>query len=477
MGHYIPGDLSAASERDAIGTKVIRGVFEELLHFSLAEFVEGTVGNLLGISRGAFLIAMFVGLLGVLWSMIPNLPLFAFAWIVGTAPLWILPASVAGGWKAWSWYVQSYFISNKKGILLEVKMPRELVKSPRAMETVLSNLWIDQGETTFFHRKWKGQVRPIFSLEIASFGGQVHFYIWVWETHKKIMEASVYAQYPEVELVEVEDYATKFIYDPKKIDCYAQDYRYEPRNDAYPIKTYIEFELEKDPKEEYKIDPLAEILEFMGNIHPEEQVWVQIVFTVNKDVRKKPGGKWFETQDRYIGLVQDETVAIRKEAVGNVIGPENEWKRSVRVQYYRQTEQIRALERNMSKHPFNVGVRGVYIAEKEVFSSQHIFAVKWLMRPFGNPQFMNQLRPRRWHTPFDYPHQDLWDMRWDLHSRRFFDCYRRRAHFYSPYVLPHNMMSTEVIATLWHPPASAIKTPGIERIPAKKASPPPNLPT
>ena len=94
----------------------------------------------------------------------------------------------------------------------------------------------------------------------------------------------------------------------------------------------------------------------------------------------------------------------------------------------------------------------------------------------GNKVEWNQMRPRRWHTPFDYPYQDLWDLRWNLHARRFFDCYRRRAHFYSPYILPDNVMSTEVLATFWHPLSSAIASPGVERIPSKKAEPPSNLP-
>src|SRR3989338_1445427 len=472
MAHTVPG----FGTDDDISTAPILSVMEEVLTLDLQKFVEGTVGNLLGISRGVLLMMVFIGLLGVLWQEIPNLPLFALAWILGTAPLWILPAAIAGGWKAWVWYVQSYFIASKKPVLLEVKVPRELVKSPRAMEAVLSNLWIDQGETTFFHRKWKGQVRPIFSLEIASFGGSVHFYIWTWESHLKILEASVYAQYPEVELVEVEDYATKYDYDPKLTDVYAQDYRLEPRNDAYPIKTYIEFELEKDPKEEYKVDPMAEVVEFMGNIWPDEQVWFQVVFTVCKDKRRKKSGRWFETEERYVGLLNDEAIKIRKDAVGNVDKEEDQRKRYIRIQFYRQTEQIKAIERNLGKHPFNVGVRGVYIAAPKRFNAAHLFGVKWMMRPYGNPQYLNQLRPRRWHTPFDYPWQDLWDLRWDLHSRRFFDCYRRRSHFYSPHVLPYNMMSTEAIATLWHPPSTTIKTPGIERVPAKKAEPPPNLP-
>jgi hypothetical protein len=344
------------------------------------------------------------------------------------------------------------------------------------MENALSQLWNDSGETTFMNRIWQGQVRQIYSLEFASFGGELHFYIWCWANWRQQTEATLYAYYPEIELIEVEDYASKFHYDPKKHTCFPTDWRFEPRNDAYPIKTYIDFELDKDPKEEYKIDPMAEVLEHLTNIRPTEQAWIQIVFTLNKDVRHKPGGRYWETQGRYEALLSEEVQNIRREATGNLENKDEEWKRFARIQMYRYTEVIKAIDRNMGKHPFNVGVRGVYIGPPETFASSRYYSIRWIWRPFGNPQYQNQLRPRRWANPFDYPWQDLFDLRWQLMTRRFFDAYRRRSYFYSPWIMPHNMMSTEIIASLWHPPTTAIATPGLERIPAKKAEPPPNLP-
>jgi hypothetical protein len=143
---------------------------------------------------------------------------------------------------------------------------------------------------------------------------------------------------------------------------------------------------------------------------------------------------------------------------------------------HRINEIIRLIERNMGKHPFRVGMRGVYISNEENFGPQGWNNMRWIWNPMGSPGYLNQMRPRRWHTPFDYPYQDLWDMRWHLHAERFFDCYRRRAHFYPPYTLPSNTMSTEVLATFWHPISTSIAAPGVQRIPARKAEPPPNLP-
>ena len=36
--------------------------------------------------------------------------------------------------------------------------------------------------------------------------------------------------------------------------------------DAYPIKTYIDFGLDKDPKEEFKVDPISPVIELFGSI-------------------------------------------------------------------------------------------------------------------------------------------------------------------------------------------------------------------
>jgi len=86
----------------------------------------------------------------------------------------------------------------------------------------------------------------------------------------------------------------------------------------------------------------------------------------------------------------------------------------------------------MGKLPFNVGARGVYIAPPEDFHASKYTGIRWLWRPIANPQWGNQMRPRRWSNAFDYPWQDLWDMRWNSQSRRFFDVFRRRSHFYTP---------------------------------------------
>src|SRR5690606_2608572 len=44
-----------------------------------------------------------------------------------------------------------------------------------------------------------------------------------------------------------------------------------------PIKTYIDYGLDKMPKEEEKVDPITPMLEVMGSIAPHERLFVQII--------------------------------------------------------------------------------------------------------------------------------------------------------------------------------------------------------
>ncbi len=459
------------------------------LIFSLDDQVD-YVGDW-GVSRALYLSTLFIGLYLILGHMIPNLPSFTFRWMVGTAPLWLPVALWQISWNAWIWYVQALFLSGRNPVLLEMKVPREISKSPRAMEIAITGLSISSGETTFIHRGWKGQVRTYFSMELASFGGDIHFYFWCWKNYRSAVETSLYAQYPEIELIEVEDYASKFQYDPAIHSTFCTDFRREThayhelktgtRNvDAYPIRTYIDWELDKDPKEEYRVEPLAQVIEYLGSIKPNEQVWVQIVL-------RKAGnydGTLFpkNMEEEWEAACREEVNRVRFSASSRPHDPHGHGDPGTdddRAQFPHPTEsqkeQLIAMERNFGKHPFEVGIRGVYISTGGLHGPTYS-GLRYMWRPFNNPQYRSALKPKRWTNNFDYPWQDINGVRDQLVTRRFLDAYRRRSFFTSPWKTPTFVMTNEELASIWHPPSSTIQTPGLERIPASKASAPSNLP-
>ena len=435
-----------------------------------------------GFSRALFLSILYVGLLSVLSLQIPPIVLFAFGWIIGTSPIWLPIAMIIGYYHIWVWYARSLYIFNTETVLLEMKIPREISKSPRAMETAIGQLWSFVGTTTFVQRIWLGQVQPWYSFELVSIGGEVHFYIWLWKMHQQNVEAAFYAQYPEIELHEVEDYSKKFVYDPATQTCHAMLWRLEPHNpkeryvDAYPIKTYIDLELDKDPKEEFKVDPLANVVEFMSNIKPTQQIWMQIILTGATQI-----GVLVRRDHDWKRKVEEEVQKVRRLAAifpttSSTQLTEDE-KRFVRPRpTWTQEHQLETMQRNLGKWPFEVSMRGILISN-HADTGRVYWNLRWIWRAYANPQYMTQLRPRGWHTIMtDYPWQDYADIRWEIITYRFIDAYRRRSAFYSPWQAPTNVMTSEVLASIFHPPSSGAKAPGVRRIPATKAAPPADLP-
>src|SRR6185312_9358786 len=296
---------------------------------------------------------------------IPHLSLFAIEWMIGTAPIWVPIGLLIGGWRIWVWYVQSLFLAGRKPVLLEMKIPREITKSPRAMEIALTNLWLSSGETTFLDRAWKGQVRPYWALEMASFGGDLHFYIWCWSNMRHFAEQAIYGQYPEIELYEVEDYAAKFQLDPKKHWMFGTDWRKEPHQkggkyghgdfsgtDAYPLKTYIDYELDKDPKEEFKVDPLATILEFMGSLQPQEQIWVSLVFRRCGKYgilsSKERDNEWREKVKLEVDKLRVQAAVVKPDIVEQVLGHTGENVRPPQIRpSWIQNQMMQSMERNL----------------------------------------------------------------------------------------------------------------------------------
>jgi len=452
-----------------------------------------------GVSRALFLGVLFAGYFTLLSYFIPNLSLFTFGWLVGTAPIWLPVALVVGAWRMWVTYTQSLYLSQRKTMLLELRFPREITKSPRAMELALANLSLGSGETTFIHRAWKGQVRPHFSLELVSFGGQVHFYIWTWSVYKDLIESSFYAQYPDVEIIEVEDYASAFQFDPNTHTAWGMEWRLSTymhgfaesglkdfRINAYQPRSYVDYELDKDPKEEFKIDPLAYVLEYMSNIRQDEQLWVQIIMRkAGKQgvlgILKRPDfeSMWKETVEEEVQRLRAQAAIIPSSVLEEVYreaGDEGNTARPPQPRpSWRQQRMMESMERHLAKTPFEVGVRGIYWTRGDLRGP--IYAgLRALWRPYGNPNYGSQLAPLGWHNDFDYPWQDVHGIRWTQQVRRVFDAYRRRSYFAPPWRMPANILTNETLASLWHPPSRSITAPGVARTPATKAEAPVNLP-
>jgi hypothetical protein len=386
-------------------------------------------------------------------------------------------------WPLWLRYIRSKFSYSLKYTLLELRLPKDVFKSPLAMEVVFQAIH-NTANGSAFGQYWKGEYRPFYSFEIASVEGQVKFYIWTEDRRKTGVMSALYSQYPGIEISEANDYAHDVNFDPKTMKVWGADFKFTRdagKGEHYPIKTYVDYGLLKDPKEEFKVDPLVPVLEFLGSIGPNQQIWFQFIVQAHIKNDRKPGHLWKKTdlwKDQSIKLIN--TLLMRDEKT-KVAGMKDEATGFTKLPSISKGEQeiVEAIERRMQKQPFDVGLRAIYVGQKEVFSAPAgIGGIVASFKHFTS-EHMNGIKQDgdTWLAKFGgVPWEDFQDRRRNYASKTIFEAYRRRSFFYPPYQGTPMVMNTEELATLFHLPGAVAGTPTLTRVPSKKAEAPTNLP-
>ena len=364
-------------------------------------------------------------------------------------------------------YKRNKFIFGQTPVLLEVKLSKMLPKSPLAMELFLTSLYQTKGESTWISRYIHGKVRPWFSLEIASFGGEIHFYIRCWKFWKSFVTSSLYAQFPDVEVTETEDYTSETHFDESKIDLWGSNYVLT-KPDHYPILSYTHYGLEKDPDEELKIDPMTPLLEYLGSLKDGEQVWLQILIRAHKSEKKHPD-KMFKKVD-WTHAANEEIKKLKEKGKTDLGGISIEGSALSRG----DKEIIDAIQKNISKTAFDTIIRGIYLAPLDRFNDFNTAGLNGSFKQY-NSGHLNKFDNSH-ETEFKWPWQNITGKRL-LHAKHhMLEAYQLRAGFHTPNKAHLFVMNTESLATIYHFPGEAAKTPSIRRIEAKKAEAPQNLP-
>jgi len=463
------------------------------------------------------------------WKLITAAIVVFLLWQYNLLPGFIKFALALGGtfllgriaWKLWVHYIRQDFISGIDYVLLEIVPPREVLRNPRAMELFISNAlyhWSYKGGKEEY---WQGAVWFWFSLEIASIDGQVHFYIRTPTRIRGLIETQMYAQYPQAQVKEVPDYtlAVDKISPESAWMGWGCEFALK-KHEAYPIKTYVDFGLDKDPKEELKIDPLSPLIELFASIKKGEQMWTQIVITPDKKEYKTKGifGKGEGTND-WVKAAQDE--------LAKLLGPYSSYKdveegpggvslkRSrieVRVPDFLKRA-VDGMSKKTSKLAFETGIRTMYIAKKEDWDLSSRRNIRLIYRQFDSPDVNGLIRINS--SQADALNSSILSLSPEqvmVLANRMLHEYRERAFYHlplrhhlfaihtfeelfpkpiihpiammfiKPFFLPYVhhktfMLNVEELATLWHFPGQILKVPTLERIESKEASPPPNLPT
>lgn len=374
---------------------------------------------------------------------------------------------------------------------LEMRIPREILKSPRSMDQLFQAIAALRNVEGDFGEKYiDGEITKWFALEMVSFGGEIHFYIRCMKGYRRMVEAAFFAYYPDVEIEEVPDYTHTLPHNiadmqATNLDLWGTEMVLQ-RDFGYPLRTYLEYE---NYEEMHQLDPMSVFMENMAKAKKGEFVGVQYVV-------EPLSRTWGEA---YENLVEDlrepkfsEKVGHEAPATGGVSST------AFRAALIQRTpgivDVLTAVEANLAKPAFNTIVRFIYIAPLTIFYEQYArrsiagsfnqYGAMDLNYFFYDEGIATKINPGTW--PFWFRLK-----RFDARKQRVLQNYINREmqiHTFWGKLLSSNIfdwnfksrpqvLNTESMATLFHPPSNLVLTaPHTQRVESKKVGAPAGLP-
>ena len=301
--------------------------------------------------------------------------IFVFLWWLPITPLFYK------GLKEFLSLKQKRFDSTCTWSILAIDIPSAVIQSPRAVEQIFTHFSGIYDKIGLYDKYWLGKKQKNFSLEIVSLEGYIQFLIRTPSEFRDLVEAAIYAQYPEAEITEVEDYVLNL---PDKFP----DNRYDVtgvefdmvEGDVYPIRTYTEFEhsLYKDAP---FIDPMAAILENFTRIGPGENLWMQLIVEPADNSWKKKGidlvkslisGKKAPpkpTAGQHVADFAESVIKLLWQIWNHDFSSGEKKKEETKTELSPDAKSaISGIENKISKLGFKSRLRLLYSARKEVFN-------------------------------------------------------------------------------------------------------------
>lgn len=430
---------------------------------------------------GYIVVSICLFLLYTVWRLSDIMLSSGVAFFFNLAPIWLPFICFSIFHFRWFDYVRKKFYLKQGRKQYRLKFPNEVLKSPQAMEFVLTQIWSVNNPDNFWEGYIDGKTSLPISLEMVSIGGDVRLYVNL--PSRKGVETfvpSIYSQYPGIELVEEPvDYAAEVKLGDPEWEVWSTHLRKKEADEKWgPIKTYIDFGLDDMPKEEEKNDPMTVLLDLLSSIGPNERLIFQFVLSsipkpslVRGDLTLFEGPNWTDFADRRV----DEILKRDPKTKAPLNSGETDFDGSPRVSPG-ERDDVEAIERNREKYAFRVGIRYMYIAKKGHFNPDILNANNRSFTVFD--KIGRGSIGVRWRTDYNY----MWftdplggwlkKYRWLEHRHFKLRKYANQSQADKP-----GIFTTEEIATMFHIPGQVAFTPGLERIPSSRAQAPSNLPT
>ena len=407
-------------------------------------------------------------------------------------------------------YKQQVAFLTEKRTIFEVRLPEDTQETLVSMEALLEMIAYSSGEGLWFPVWWGRKKRPMYSFEIMSKGGIVTFLVHTRAAISDAVRSAIYSFYPKAQVTEADDYVYDFEYDEKTHNIFSFEWKFK-ENNALPIKTYIEFQLERPPQMNVElqgtptqppkpiIDPLAPLYDLFGSIVGEEQMWIQYIFRTQRYSRTKE-----KVADDPLMRDYWKKQKLPEEIYEALVNLEKKIKKSredgeepmvlTASQRRLQTTGVRL----MDKQALEVGIRVLYTAPKDQYDGGRTSPLLSLYRLTNTQENSlaahgTVLTDASQIPAFEGSRKDK-----NAEKRLLLQLYRDRLFWYAPALLMHQIkdekgilnkfvdgptkkrvttvMTTETLATICHFPTVHVKTPTVARTLSTAVEPPQNLP-
>ncbi len=384
----------------------------------------------------------------------------------------------------WQDYIGEEYFNSLNWTLLRIKPPPDVDRSPKAAEQFFSGLHGVFVKPVDWKKKlFKGETLDWFSLEIVGEEGVTNFYIRTLTDYKNLVESNIFAQYPDAEITEVEDYMQKW---PGKLpsdeyDLFGSEIILS-KEDAYPIQTYPFFEEKMAGLESVKrLDPLSSISEIFSTFRPGEDFVIQVLV-------RPVGDGWLkkaqQTLDKALGKepkVEKTFADFILEPIDNLMlgGASAKEEKKEKKLSAPEEEIVKAIGKKMAKIGFETGIRAAYIAKKDVFHRYHFSAIMGTLKQLATAN-LNSFKVNKTTITYDkgvlaslFPSDKGFfaEKRVFEKKLKFFE--KMKVRFFTD---KNFILNTEELATVFHLPGVEVKAPLFPRVEAKKGQPPSGLP-
>ena len=316
-----------------------------------------------------------------------------------------------------------------EGCLLLLQVPRTNDKKALAAEQMLASL---HGLLTLpAVSTFSGPVRERISFEIAVVNKRIGFYVWVPKYLKDFVAEQIYAQYPSVQISEVEDYSQPS-QDHQTI--LATDLQMTS-NDVLPIKTFQSFD----------VDPLAAITATLAKFDDNEEAWVQLIM-------RPASSQWQRKTEQYLSGIKGGKTKTTGMLQALWTPPEATTTPAKLTEF--QQAQATGADTKSQKLAFEAVLRVVYRSHSsETQARLRMQSIIASYKQF-NSTYLNGFEQGKLVALEAIP-------------ENYFDREFAKARY---------IMNIEEVATLYHLPHTTVETPFILWASSQTAEPPANLP-